>query len=82
MRAVFVFTIIFAGVHAPAFAEQTCDTGRYPLSSPTERFSDNGDGTVTDVVSQLMWMRCSVGQTWSGETCLGETAAYDWQAAQ
>ncbi|WP_296807549.1 DUF1566 domain-containing protein [Thiocapsa sp.] len=65
-----------------AFAEQACDTSRYPLSSPTERFSDNGDGTVTDDVAQLMWMRCSAGQTWSGGTCVGEAALYDWQGAQ
>jgi hypothetical protein len=82
MRAVFLLIMIQGGILAPAFAEQTCDTSRYPLSAPTERFSDNGDGTVTDDAAQLMWMRCSAGQTWSDETCVGEAVAYDWQGAQ
>jgi hypothetical protein len=82
MRAAFVLMIVQVGVVAQAFAEQTCDTSRYPLSSPTERFSDNGDGTVTDDVAQLMWMRCSAGQTWSDGTCVGEAVVYDWQGAQ
>ncbi|RKT47270.1 DUF1566 domain-containing protein [Thiocapsa rosea] len=81
-RAAFVLMIVQGVLVAPSFAEQTCDTSRYPLSSPTERFSDNGDGTVTDEVAQLMWMRCSTGQSWSGSTCVGEAAVYDWPGAQ
>jgi hypothetical protein len=82
MRAACLFILIQGGLVAPAVAEQSCDTSRYPLSSPTERFSDNGDGTVTDDAAQLMWMRCSAGQTWSDDTCVGEAAAYDWDEAQ
>ncbi|EGV17184.1 Lcl C-terminal domain-containing protein [Thiocapsa marina] len=81
-RAAFLFLILQGVFVGPGLAEQRCDTGRYPLSSPTERFSDNGDGTVTDAAAQLMWMRCAAGQTWSGGTCVGEAAAYDWQGAQ
>ena len=29
----------------------------------------------------LMWMRCSLGQTWTGTTCKGEGKAYDWESA-
>lgn len=67
---------------APALAEQRCDTSRYPLSAPTERFTDNGDGTVTDTSSGLMWMRCAVGQDWTGGTCAGEALAFSWSAAE
>ena len=35
-------------------------------------FSANGDGTVTDTRSGLMWMRCAVGQHWQGGLCQGE----------
>jgi hypothetical protein len=60
---------------------QSCDISRYPLSTPTTRFADNGDGTVTDKESKLMWMRCAVGQTWAKGTCDGVPAALTWAAA-
>ncbi len=63
---------------APA---QSCDVGSYPLSTPTTRFTDNGDGTVTDKDSKLMWMRCAVAQTWAKGTCSGTAAALTWQGA-
>lgn len=66
----------------PLRAEQTCDTRLYPLSAPNERYALHEDGTVTDVVSDLMWMRCSVGQTWSGETCVGTPTPMRWQEAE
>jgi hypothetical protein len=62
-------------------AEQTCDTSEFPLSTPTERFIDNGDGTVTDKVSGLMWMRCALGQEWSGGGCTGTAQGFAWSAA-
>jgi len=66
----------------PAFATQSCDTSLYPLSAPTSRFTDNNDGTVTDTFTRMMWMRCSIGQTWTGSSCNGTPAALSWQAAQ
>jgi hypothetical protein len=59
---------------------QRCDVSLYPLSTPTARFEDNGEGTVTDKQSKLMWMRCAVGQTWAGGTCSGAATALTWQA--
>jgi len=49
--------------------------------APPDRYWDKGDGTVTDVKTGLQWMRCSLGQTWQGGTCVGEAKAYSWQAA-
>ncbi|SFR54013.1 DUF1566 domain-containing protein [Thiomicrospira sp. ALE5] len=34
-------------------------------------YIDNGDGTVTDTETNLTWMRCSLGQQWTGSTCTG-----------
>jgi len=39
-------------------------------------YSDNGDGTVTDPTTGLIWMRCSMGQTWTGSTCIGTASGY------
>jgi len=64
------------------WAAQSCDTSLYPLSTPSSRFEDHGDGTVTDRQSKLMWMRCSAGQTWAAGQCTGEAAGLSWEAAQ
>ncbi len=71
--------LLLGAMAAPA--AQTCDTSHFPLSSPTQRFADNGDGTVTDKESHLMWMRCAAGQTWVRGTCSGDPALLTWQAA-
>lgn len=41
-------------------------------------YLDNMDGTVTDTRTGLSWMRCSVGQTWDGSTCIGKAGSYKW----
>lgn len=69
-------------VATTAAAHQVCDTSTYPLSTPTARFEDNGDGTVTDKESRLMWLRCSMGQQWSGSSCAGQWSRHDWASAQ
>lgn len=48
-------------------------------TAPSARYIDNGNGTVTDQHTDLVWMRCRLGQTWNGITCLGEPTPYYWQ---
>jgi hypothetical protein len=67
-----MLTLALTLASTPGLAEQVCDTSEYPLSSPTERFDDHGDGTVTDRRAMLMWLRCSAGQEWAGGECRGE----------
>lgn len=50
-------------------------------TTPTNDFIDNGDGTVTHKATGLMWMRCSMGQTWDGTTCTGTANTYAWATA-
>jgi Protein of unknown function (DUF1566) len=38
--------------------------------------------TVQDPARHLVWLRCSIGQTWNGHTCLGEPQALNLQEAQ
>ena len=62
---------------------QACDPELQPPSTPTSRFTDHGDGTVTDNgPTQLMWMRCAAGQQWRGNTCEGNAAVHSWPQAQ
>jgi alpha-tubulin suppressor-like RCC1 family protein len=49
--------------------------------TPSSDFVDHSDGTVTHLKTGLMWKRCAEGQVWSGSTCSGSPASYDWKAA-
>ncbi|MBM9577085.1 DUF1566 domain-containing protein [Leptospira sp. 201903070] len=54
-----------------------CVTGG---SYPSQKFTDLGDGTVLDKNTNLLWQKCSVGQ--SGSSCqISATTSYDWQNA-
>jgi len=78
----FVCFLSLAMCLGSVWGQQRCDATQFPLSAPTERFDDNGDGTVTDSMSGLMWMRCGVGQEWKNGDCVGDLKALDWRAAQ
>lgn len=41
-------------------------------------FGDNGDGTVIDPRTQLVWKRCSEGQAWNGTACTGQPTKMYW----
>lgn len=41
----------------------------------------NSDSTVTDPSTGLTWMRCAMGQTWSGTTCTGGIRQYTFVEA-
>ena len=56
---------------------QVCNES-IPLTTPDSRFSINIDGTVVDNKTGLMWMRCSLGQTWNGNGCSGVSANFSW----
>ena len=41
------------------------------------RYQIIGDGSIVrDVVENLEWQRCSVGQSWNGTTCVGDATRY------
>lgn len=46
-----------------------------------ERYLENGDGTITDTKTNLTWRRCSVGQDWTGRTCVGKAEELLWEQA-
>ena len=59
---------------------QMCNLESMPSTTPTERFIDHKNGTVTDKATGLMWMRCSLGMTWEEGTCRGATHRAEWDA--
>ncbi len=50
-------------------------------TTPTGDFIDNQDGTVTHKTTGLTWMRCALGQAWTGSTCSGEASFYSYDQA-
>ena len=63
---------------APAVA-QTCRDD-IPASAPDSRYTDNGDGMVTDKATGLIWKQCAEGL--SGPDCLtGSATRFTWQQA-
>jgi len=44
--------------------------------SEMNRFKDNENGTISDLVTGLMWQKCALGQSWSGAHCEGQAEGY------
>ena len=63
----------------PALAE-TCYPESIPASTPDSQLQDNGDGTITDTKTGLIWKQCLEGQ--SGSDCAsGSVETFTWQQA-
>ncbi len=76
------FTLILALSGLPGAvnaADQTCKS-EIPASTPTSRFSDHGDGTVTDTQTELMWAKCAEGLRDSA-CSTGSASTHNWKAA-
>lgn len=79
----YFFIIIFgfvAGVSSFSVMAQNCNAN-IVSSSPSSRFHDNRDGSVTDKDTGLRWSRCSLGQTWERDHCMGEARALPFATA-
>ncbi|WP_446011600.1 Lcl C-terminal domain-containing protein [Candidatus Electrothrix sp.] len=74
----FILCCIFSA--ATVHAAQTCRTDSIPASTPNSQLIDNGNGTVTDLKTGLMWKQCLEGV--SGNTCEdGSPSEFTWQEA-
>ncbi|MBI4686692.1 MAG: DUF1566 domain-containing protein [Nitrospirae bacterium] len=56
----------------------TGQDGAYTINPMS--FTDNGNGTVTDNNTGLMWQKCSIGQN-NDSTCSGTAVTYNWYRA-
>jgi len=63
-----------------AVQAQTCNPESIPASTPNSQLQDNGDGTITDLKTGLIWKQCLEGQ--SGSDCAsGGVETFTWQQA-
>lgn len=60
---------------------QVCKPNSIPAAAPNERYLDNGDGTVLDVSTGLVWKKCSLGQNYSDGQCAGTPISHTWKDA-
>jgi hypothetical protein len=71
--------ILLLSAFCAAVAAQTCRTDMTP-TAPDSRFTDHGDGTVSDAATGLLWKQCAEGL--SGAGCAsGAAASFTWQNA-
>lgn len=62
------------------YAAQTCLTGSIFPSTPDSQLIDNGNGTISDKKTGLMWKKCMEG--FSGNNCeLGSLGLFTWEMA-
>jgi len=70
------------GLSSQALAEcQGNENPAIPEATPSARFVDLDNGLVLDRPTQLIWMRCAVGQSWTGSGCSGSADALSWAQA-
>ncbi|HCL58084.1 MAG TPA: hypothetical protein DHW82_13910 [Spirochaetia bacterium] len=51
-----------------------------PLLGVVRTYTDNGNGTIKDNGTSLVWQKCSAGQT-NDAFCSGTVSAMNWQSA-
>ncbi len=72
--------VIFSDMTAHATSTQTCMPDTIPASTSESQLIDNGDGTITDIRTSLIWKKCLEGA--NGVSCeIGLPSVFTWQAA-
>ncbi len=60
---------------------QLTDAAKAAQQAEAER-KKAAEGKGVIVKGKLMWMRCAMGQTWTGSTCTGNANEYTWYRAK
>ncbi len=72
-----IYFLILCCVFFAAIVHADCNTNM-PASTPDDQLIDNGNGTVTDLKTGLMWKQCLEGL--SGD-CTGTATTFTWRDA-
>lgn len=76
-------TVVFTTAMVFSFSSLSSATcvAEIPESTPDSQLIDNGNGTVTDGATGLMWFQCLDGQVYIEGSCAGPASTYTWQEA-
>lgn len=76
------FLLLLADLRAVEEAS-ICRYENTAIIATTNHLVDNGDGTISDLKTALMWKKCSEGETWNDNdnSCGGSASPYTWQGA-
>jgi outer membrane protein OmpA-like peptidoglycan-associated protein len=72
--------LLWSLAHASISMAQTCESDSSGAVN-SSHYSLNNDGTVMDKKTNLMWMRCALGQIWTDNACTGVPKLIQWQSA-
>jgi hypothetical protein len=88
MKQIILVVMACLGASALGHAEQVCNehTTKFNLfkvfASDRYEVVVGSNGTeVLDLTTNLVWQRCSAGQTWNGKICAGTPIAHTWVSA-
>lgn len=77
MKTICFLLVILASLVSSPLLAQSCN-GKLKTTTPEQRFHNNQNGTVTDMVTGLRWARCSLGQVFEKGSCRGEAHHLPW----
>ena len=75
---VLISTLLLQSATATA---QVCFRDITPQVMSTANFDFSISAEAKDTLSELIWARCVVGQTWDGTSCIGAPKKLTWQEA-
>jgi hypothetical protein len=80
MKKLTLILLLLSLTYTGSSLAQTCKPS-ITADAPNSRYALNANGTALDKKTGLTWMRCALGQTWSGGACAGASQTYVWQKA-
>jgi hypothetical protein len=80
MRSLFLSILAMNMLFSINSFAQICSQ-RGITNTSDNRYHMLSNGSVIDYATNLMWMRCAVGQIWNGQICVGETTRYTYPQA-
>jgi hypothetical protein len=77
----FLILFVLHCLSGAALAAQVCITDSIQASTPDSELKDNGDETITDLRTGLMWKQCLEGYSGTGCTTAATTVTFTWRDA-